>query len=80
MVQGEHLAAAGQHLQRAILLEPENLSYLLSLAQLQYQTRNPEAARQTLAPLLWLGADAKLRAEATELKQEIDQHYPVNKP
>ena len=80
MVQGEHLAAAGQHLQRAILLEPENLSYLLSLAQLQYQTRNPEAARQTLAPLLWPGADAKLRAEAVELKQEIDQHYPVNQP
>lgn len=77
LVQGEHLVAAGQHLQRAIQLEPENLSYLLSLAEFQYQTRNPDAARQTLFPLLWSNAEAKLRAEATELKQEIDRHYPA---
>ena len=76
-VQGDHLADAGQHLQRAIQLEPENLSYLFSLAQFQYRTRHPEAARQTLAPLLWPNVEPKLRADALELKQEIDQHYPA---
>ena len=80
MVQGEHLVAAGQHLQRAIQLEPENLAYRLSLAQFQCQTENPDAARQTLAPLLWPTADAKLRSAAAELTQEIDRRYPVKRP
>jgi tetratricopeptide (TPR) repeat protein len=78
MVQGEHLAEAGQHLQRAIQLEPENQSYLLSLAQFQFRTKNAGAARQTLEPLLRLGGDAKLRADAEELMQEINRQYPVN--
>ena len=78
MVQGDQLADAGQHLQRAIQLEPENLSYLFSLAQFQYRTRHPDAARQTLEPLLWPNVEPKLRADALELKQEIDQHYPAD--
>lgn len=78
LVQGEPLAAAGRHLERAIQLEPENRSYLLSLAEFQFQARNPDAARQTLAPLLWPSAGAKLRAEATELQREIDRRYPIN--
>jgi len=67
------LAEAGRHLQRAIQLEPENLSYLLALAQLQSRTRNVAAARQTLAPLLQPNAPAKLRSAAEKLMQEIDR-------
>ena len=78
-VQGEHLADAGQHLQRAIQLEPENLSYLLSLAQYQYRSQNPVAARQTLEPLLRPEVDAKLRADADELQQQINRHYPAGR-
>lgn len=74
MVQGEQLAEAGRHLQRAIQLEPENLSYLLALAQLQSRTRNLAAARQTLAPLLQPNAPAKLRSAAEKLMQEINRH------
>ena len=72
MVQGEQLAEAGRHLQRAIQLEPETLSYLLALAQLQSRTRNLAAARQTLAPLLQPNAPAKLRSAAEKLMQEIN--------
>ena len=79
MVQGERMAEAGQHLQRAIQLEPENLSYQLSLAQFQYRTRNAGVARQTLEPLLRLNVDAKLRADAAELLEQINQRYPVNR-
>jgi tetratricopeptide (TPR) repeat protein len=78
MMQGERLATAGQRLQRAIQLEPENLSYQFSLAQYQYRNRNPNAARQTLEPLLRLNVDAKLRVDAEELLQQINQHYPAS--
>jgi tetratricopeptide (TPR) repeat protein len=78
MVQGEHLVAAGNYLQRAIQLEPENPSYLLSLAQFQYRTQSLDAARQTLEPLMHPNVDAKLRAAAAELKQELDRHNPAN--
>jgi len=78
MVQGEYLAEAGQHLQRAIQLEPENLSYQLSLAQFQYRSQNPAAARQTLEPLLRPEVDAKLRADAEELVQQINRRYPAS--
>ena len=69
MVQGENLAAAEQHLQRAVQLEPENLSYLFSLAQVQLRTRNPDAARRTLAPLLLPNVDTRLRTQAEEMLQ-----------
>jgi tetratricopeptide (TPR) repeat protein len=75
MVQGEHLASARQHLQRAIQLEPENLSYQFTLAQFQYRNRNPEAARQLLLPLLQANVDAKLRADAQDLMNEINQKH-----
>ncbi|MDB6056302.1 MAG: hypothetical protein JWO95_146, partial [Verrucomicrobiales bacterium] len=74
MVQGERLPRAWQHLQRAIQLEPENLSYQFTLAQFQYRNRNPQAARQTLQPLLQLNVDAKLRADAQELLKEINEN------
>jgi tetratricopeptide (TPR) repeat protein len=73
MVQGNDSAAEPQ-LQQAIQLEPENPSYLLTLAQLQIRERNSIAARQTLQPLLLPNADAKLRVTAEELMQKINQH------
>jgi len=71
MVQEENLADAGVHLGRAVQLEPENPSYVLSLAQYQYLTKNPAAARQTLEPLLRPNADPRFRSEAERLMQEI---------
>jgi len=77
MVQGENLALAEQHLQRAIQLEPENPSYLFSLAQVQLRNYNLDAARHTLQPLLLPNVDAKLRAHAEEMIQGIARNRPV---
>ena len=77
MVQGENLALAEQHLQRAIQLEPENTSYLFSLAQVQLRNHNLDAARHTLQPLLLPNVDAKLRAHAEEMIQGIARNHPV---
>jgi len=77
MVQGENLALAEQHLQRAIQLEPENSSYLFSLAQVQLRSHDTDAARRTLQPLLLPNADAKLRAHAKEMIQGITRTPPV---
>jgi tetratricopeptide (TPR) repeat protein len=72
MVQGTDLAAAEQQLNEAIQLEPENPSYLFTLAQVQLRERDTDDARRTLAPLLLPNVDAKLRASAQELAQRID--------
>jgi tetratricopeptide (TPR) repeat protein len=72
MAQGENLAVAEQQLQLAIQLEPENPSYLFSLAEAQLRNREPDAARHSLQPLLLPYVDPKLRANAKELMQEID--------
>jgi tetratricopeptide (TPR) repeat protein len=77
MVQGDNLALAEQHLQRAILLEPENPAYLFSLAQVQLRNHNLDAARITLQPLLLPNVDAKLRAHADEMIQGITRNHPV---
>jgi tetratricopeptide (TPR) repeat protein len=77
MVQGENLALAEQHLQRAIQLEPENTSYLFSLAQVQLRNHNLDAARNTLQPLLLPNVDAKLRAQAEEMIQGIARNHPA---
>ena len=76
-VQGENLALAEQHLKRAIQLEPENPSYLFSLAQVQLRDRNLDAARRTLQPLLLPNVDTKLRAHAEEMLQGIARNHPV---
>ena len=73
MIEDEDLAAAEKHLQRAIELEPENQSYLFSLAQLQWRRNNVEAARHTLEPLLVSYADPKLRAHAEQLLREMGE-------
>ena len=67
MVQGEDLAAARQHLLKAIQLEPENQSYLLSLAQVQLAANDPKAARHTLEPLRLPYVEPQVRAHAEEM-------------
>jgi tetratricopeptide (TPR) repeat protein len=78
MVQGENLAGAEQHLQRAVQLEPEKPSYLFSLAQVQLRRRNPDAARRTLQPLLLPNVDAELRAHAREMLQDISREQAAH--
>jgi Flp pilus assembly protein TadD len=72
MVQG-NLVMADRQLKLAVQLEPENPAYLFSLAQTQLREEKPVAARQTLQPLLLPYIDEKLRANAGELIQEINQ-------
>ncbi len=71
MAQGENLPLAVQHLQLAVQLEPENPYYLLALADAQCRNKDPEAARRTLAALLLPTVEARLRAQAEELLQQI---------
>jgi Flp pilus assembly protein TadD len=71
LLQNESLAGADQHLRRAIELEPENSSYLLTLAQVQMAERKPVAARLTLQQLQYPYIDGKLRAQAKELLDNI---------
>jgi tetratricopeptide (TPR) repeat protein len=72
MVQGDDLAAAGQQLQYAIQLAPNNQSYLISLAQLEIRQQNPDAARQTLQTLLRPNVAEELRTVAQKLLAEIN--------
>jgi len=72
MVQGENIASAEEQLNAAIQLEPENPSYLFTLAQAQIRARDIDDARRTLQPLLLPNADAKLRAAAVEMMQQIN--------
>ncbi|HEY1787758.1 MAG TPA: tetratricopeptide repeat protein [Verrucomicrobiae bacterium] len=74
MVQGEDIAAAEQQLNAAIELEPENPSYLYTLAQAQLRARDPEDARRTIQPLLLPTADPKLHAAALELMQQLNSN------
>jgi tetratricopeptide (TPR) repeat protein len=73
MVQGEDLAAARQHLQRAIQLEPENQSYLLSLAQVELAANDLKAARHTLEPLRLPYVEPQVRAHAEEMIKALGQ-------
>jgi tetratricopeptide (TPR) repeat protein len=71
MAQGDDLAAAEQHLQKAIQLEPENQWYLLTLAQVELRKDDPAAARRALEPLRLPFVEAKLRERAEEMLREI---------
>jgi tetratricopeptide (TPR) repeat protein len=73
MAQGENLEVAQQQLQLAIQIEPENPSYLFSLAQAQLRNRETNTARRTLQSLLLPYVDPKLRADAVEMIEEIDR-------
>jgi tetratricopeptide (TPR) repeat protein len=70
MVQGDQPVDAELHLRRAIQLEPENPSYLYSLAQFQFKNQQPAAAQATLEPLLKPNIEAPLRLQAQELIRE----------
>jgi tetratricopeptide (TPR) repeat protein len=65
------LAAA--HLQLAAQLEPENLYYLLPLAEAQMEGKDFAAAKNTLAPLLLPAMEEKLRAPAEKLLRQLTQ-------
>ena len=73
MVQGEDLPDAEKHIKRAIQLEPENQSYLLTLAQAQLASRNPAAARRTLEPLCLPYVEPQVRAHAEEMIKTLGQ-------
>jgi thioredoxin-like negative regulator of GroEL len=72
MVQGDDISSAEQQLNAAIQLEPENPSYLFTLAQAQLRARDSDAARRTIQPLLLPTADPKLHAAAVEMMQQIN--------
>jgi tetratricopeptide (TPR) repeat protein len=71
LIQGEDLAEAEKHLQRAIQLEPENQAYLFSLAQIQVRKNEPDAAERTLEPLRLPYADSRMKAHAEEMMRAI---------
>ena len=73
IVQGEDLPAAKKHIQRAIQLEPENQSYLLTLAQAQLANRELAAARRTLEPLCLPYVEPQIRAHAEDMLKTIGQ-------
>ncbi len=71
MAQGEHLAKAERHLARAVQLEPDNLGYQVTLAQVQITRNDAKAARRTLEPLRRPNVDAKVRARAEQLIEQL---------
>ena len=73
MVQGEDLPDAEKHIERAIQLEPENQSYLLTLAQAQLASKDPAAARRTLEPLRLPYVEPQIRAHAEEMIKTLGQ-------
>ncbi len=71
LVQGDDLPAAEKQIARAIQLEPENQSYLLSLAQAQLARKDPAAARRTLEPLRLPYVEPQIRAHAEEMLKAL---------
>jgi tetratricopeptide (TPR) repeat protein len=70
MVQGDPPEEVEGHLRRALALEPENPSYLYTLAQFLFRQQEPAAARETLAPLLQPNIEPQLRDRARDLIRE----------
>jgi Flp pilus assembly protein TadD len=73
MVHGGDLTAAQRQIASAIQLEPENQSYVLSMAQLQLARRDPAAARRTLEALRLPYVQPEVRAHAEEMLKAIGQ-------
>ncbi len=70
----EHQAALAEaHLEIAVQLEPENLYYLLALAEVQAEDKNYATARNTLNPLLLPTVEEKLRTAAEKLLRQINE-------
>src|ERR1019366_3015564 len=66
LTQGQDLSAAQKHIEQAMKLEPENLSYVLSLAQAQLAKRDPAAAGRKHEPLRLPYVEPRGRAHAQE--------------
>ena len=73
LLQDEDLPAAEKQVTTAIQLEPENETYLLTLAQVQLARRDPVAARRTLESLRLPYVQAEVRANADQMIKAIDQ-------
>ena len=73
LTQAHQPALAAAHLELAAQLEPENLYYVLALAEEQAEAKNFAAARNTLTPLLLPNVEEKLRTRAEKLLRQIDQ-------
>jgi len=80
LMQGEDLAAAEENMRQAVQLEPDNRWYMISLAQAQAARQEPQAARQSLELLNTGRMDAKLRAAAAEVLDEINHPSPSQTP
>ena len=76
LIQGEDLTEAIEHLKKAIDLEPENSTYLLTLAQVQIAAHDRNSARITLEALLQPHIDGKLRAHAQEMLKGLGSLSP----
>ena len=70
----ENLAEAEQQLKKAIELEPENQSYLLSLAQAQLINEGQDTSNRTLQLLLKPNVDPRVRTHAQQMIEELDKH------
>ena len=79
LLQAEDPASAEKHLRRAIQLEPENLSYLFSLAQAQLLKEDPAGARKTLELLCRPYVEPELRAHANDMLKEIEREFDRNR-
>jgi tetratricopeptide (TPR) repeat protein len=73
MVQGNDLTLAEQQLNFALQLEPENPSYIFTMAQAQLHARDPVAARKTLQPLLLPNADPKIHSAALDMLRDMEK-------
>ena len=73
LVQGENYAVAEKQLGQAIQLEPENQSYLLTMAEAQLAASDPAAARRTLEPLCLPYVEPLVRTRAEELIKSLGQ-------
>jgi tetratricopeptide (TPR) repeat protein len=81
LVQGQEFATAAQHLQRAIQLEPEDQSGLLTLAQAQMLNQDPQGARRTLEPLLRPYVQVEIQRQAKQMLMAIgNQQKSPNLP
>jgi tetratricopeptide (TPR) repeat protein len=73
MAEGGDLPAAEKHVARAIQLEPENQSYVLTLARVQLAKHDPAAARRVLETLCLPYVPRGIRANAQEMIKGIAQ-------
>lgn len=71
LLQNEDLSSAGQHLKQAMELEPDNLAYTLTLAELEVAQRDAVGARRTLEQLCLPYVSAPLRTQAEQMLKTI---------